>query len=883
MEGHGTGTVLGDPIEAQALLATYGQGRDEDRPLWLGSVKSNIGHTQAAAGVAGVIKMVMALRQGVLPRTLHVDEPSPQVDWSAGGVRLLREPVPWPGAGGVCRAGVSSFGISGTNAHVILQQAPTLGEVDNQTTQDTEAILVPVAPPQGQLAVVPWLLSAKSEDALREQAKRLQEHVLAHGELNAGDVGLSLATTRSTFEHRAVLIGSTSEDFHRDLGALAEGIPVPGVVRGVAGEGVLTVGIQETVEDIDGVVVSGSLRRDDGGLRRFLTSLAELHVQGVTVDWAAVFAGSGARRVELPTYAFQHQRYWPRVRHVPTGEWDSALAGAANSVEARFWEAVEQEDLQALASTLDIDDAPGQATLDDFLPVLSSWRRKHRQQSIVDGWRYQVSWRPVVELPTSVLSGTWLLVVPVGHTEDEWVTACMAMLSDSGTRVRQLTLTAADTDRDVLAERLRDLCIEDTVDGVDNQTTEISGVLSLLALAEGPLPEHPALAVGVALTVALVQALGDTGIHVPLWCATVGAVSVGRFDRIASSVQAQVWGLGRTVALEHPTRWGGLVDLPEAVDEAALGRLASVVAGLDDEDQLAVRSSGVLGRRVVRAPLGAAPASRWKPRGTVLITGGTGGVGAQVARWLARSGAEHLVLTSRRGPASPGAEELEAELTALGPRVSVLACDVSDRDDVARVLATLPAESAVTAVFHAAGVVQRTVVAETGMAGFAEVLRAKVLGATHLDDLLGGRGLDAFVVFSSMAAVWGSGSQGAYAAANAFLDALARQRRQRGLSGTSVAWGPWAGGGLVDAEAAEIMARRGMPVMDPELAISVLRQALDQDETFLAVVDVEWDRFVPAFTSVRSSALFKDLPEAVESWMPMLVGWMPTVRCYATA
>ncbi|MGS7456691.1 type I polyketide synthase, partial [Mycobacterium tuberculosis] len=218
VEGHGTGTTLGDPIEAQALLATYGQDRGEPgEPLWLGSVKSNMGHTQAAAGVAGVIKMVLAMRHELLPATLHVDVPSPHVDWSAGAVELLTAPRVWPAGARTRRAGVSSFGISGTNAHVIIEAVP----------------VVPRREAGWAGPVVPWVVSAKSESALRGQAARLAAYVRGDDGLDVADVGWSLAG-RSVFEHRAVVVGGDRDRLLAGLDELAGDQLGGSVVRGTA-------------------------------------------------------------------------------------------------------------------------------------------------------------------------------------------------------------------------------------------------------------------------------------------------------------------------------------------------------------------------------------------------------------------------------------------------------------------------------------------------------------------------------------------------------------------------------------------------------------------------------------------------------------------------
>lgn len=241
VEAHGTGTTLGDPVEAGALLATYGQGRDEDRPLWLGSVKSNLGHTQAAAGVTGVIKMVQAMRHEELPRTLHADTPTPHVDWSAGRVELLTEARPWPATDtGPRRAGVSAFGIGGTNAHVILEEAPRPPRSGQRTAAPPVPVPVQVSDPVQVPLPVPWLLSGADEAALRAQARELAGRLSTRPDLSAADVGFSLAVSRSALTHRAMVPAGDQGSTRAALIALAEGRDTVGPMRAVADPGLRT-------------------------------------------------------------------------------------------------------------------------------------------------------------------------------------------------------------------------------------------------------------------------------------------------------------------------------------------------------------------------------------------------------------------------------------------------------------------------------------------------------------------------------------------------------------------------------------------------------------------------------------------------------------------
>ncbi|MBQ1099153.1 SDR family NAD(P)-dependent oxidoreductase [Streptomyces sp. b94] len=1302
VEAHGTGTKLGDPMEAQALLATYGQDRDAGRPLWLGSLKSNIGHTQAAAGVGGIIKMIMAMRHGIMPRTLHVDRPSSHVDWSAGAVELLTEARQWPGAPErPRRAGVSSFGISGTNAHLILEQVPEPAERESAERESGDTS-----------GPVPWVLSARSEQALRAQAARLRDLVEADPSLSAADVGRALVTTRSLFEHRQVVLGTGRDDLLATLSAVAAGdengavsalagpvgrtvfvfpgqgsqwagmgrelwesspvfaermrecadalapyvdwslpdvlgdaealkrvdvvqpalwavmvslaelwrsygvepeavvghsqgeiaaatvagalsvedaakvvalrskailalsgrggmvsvalpaeevagrltdglsiatvngpssvvvsggvaeldallaaceeddvrarkVPVDyashsahveairdelgrvlagleprpakvpffstvtadwldtttldaeywytnlrrtvrfeEAVRSLAGQGfwcfveasphpVLTIGVEQTLDSAgaEGVeaVVTGTLRRDEGGLARFHRSAAEAFTAGVAVSLEAAFPGTGGRFVDLPTYAFQRQRYWmdapaetsaastsdhpllDAVIDLPDDAEHGGIVGSGRlSPERHPWLADHVVHGAVLVPSAVLAELAvwaahkaGCDTVDELTleaPLVLSRTADREIRVVVDarrtisvhsrgegdaGWTRNAvgvagtggadtgeqeslaAWPPAgaAGVPfedeydrlaaLGFTHGPLLRGLKQVWRRDDVLYAEVEPPTPDGAghgafRIHPALLHAAllplglgsvvDNDRAEgwLPHRFTDLRVgspgasalrvrlapagENTLSLTlaDQHGTPVGGVASLsLAPADvalltelgfdhqdslfrldwvpvpvpaggdggpyavldpgspGTSPGEPeavtaalggdtAVFTGLAelaasdgetppVVIAALDGAGADGEDTPaaveralhrvlrwtrqwltedrfsdarLVVVTRDAVHDGRHPR-TDPAAAAVWGFVRTAQTENPGRFT-LVDtdgLP-----ASRARLAAAVA--TGEAQLKIRDGQVSVPHLVHAP-DTAPGhdagdhtSSALGTGTVLITGGTSGLGAKLARHLvARHGAHRLLLTSRRGPSAPEAAALREELAGAGAHVDVVACDVTSRDSVAALIASVPAAHPLTAVIHCAGVLDDGVVQTLTEDRVVAVLAPKVRGAWHLHELTAHLDLSAFVLFSSVASVLGTAGQANYAAANAFLNGLAETRRATGLAATALCWGFWAErsemvADLVDADLVRLR-RQGVLPMASQEGLALFDAALTLDEPVL--------------------------------------------------
>ncbi|WP_346074498.1 SDR family NAD(P)-dependent oxidoreductase, partial [Streptomyces thermogriseus] len=606
-------------------------------------------------------------------------------------------------------------------------------------------------------------------------------------------------------------------------------------------------------------VASQHTRRSPGEpvdeVRAVMRAVGALHAAGQDLAWEHILPHGTP--TDLPTYAFQRQHYWiePARKHTGTRERSQA--------EDALWEAVANGETGRVAELLGTADDTAVAAL---LPHLAQWRARQDRAGDIPDWCYEETWEPSAPPRTApALHGHWLLVAPAAAGE---LTERLAgELTGAGASVHILS----PDDRATSAALIGDLTA-----ALGDEA--LGGVLSLTALDTAPHPDHPAVSTGAVQSLALVQALSDAKVRAPLWFITQGAVAARTTDAAPAPAQALVWGLGHAVALEHADRWGGLVDLPAApdgpqtgsdgtpdpLDTAVVRQLLATLAAHgtpDAEEHVAVRPTGRLVRRLRRAEVTPA-AGPWTPRGTVLITGGSGALAAHLARRLAARGAEHLVLASRRGPAADGAAELAAELETAGTRVTLAACDVTDRRQLAELLASLDRdETPLRSVFHTAGVLDDRLLGRMDAEALATAVAPKLAAAIHLHELTRDRDLDAFVLYSSAIGVLGNVGQANYAAANAALDALAARRRAEGLPAVSIAWGPWADGGMTHGAAENQLRRIGLAPMPAEQALDALDTVLAHGRTTV-VADIDWTDAAPSYTEGRNRPFLREIPEA---------------------
>ncbi|WUH77228.1 SDR family NAD(P)-dependent oxidoreductase [Streptomyces sp. NBC_00435] len=1011
VEAHGTGTPLGDPIEANALLATYGRERAADQPLWLGSLKSNIGHTQAAAGVGGIIKMVQAIHHGVMPQTLHADEPTPHVDWDTGALNLLTERRDWPALDRPRRAAVSSFGFSGTNAHIIIEQAP-----QPAPAEPAPAPAPPVAPP-----ALPYVLSAKSPQALRVQAEGIAALLAGDPGLDPLDLAYSLATTRSALRQRAVVVAADREELIGALASLAEeegGHAILGakdegrIAFMFTGGGAQRVGMaRELVATFPAFAAAFDEVCDalDEHLPRPLREVIESGDELDQIDYtlAGLFAVGVALFRLLETWGV-HPDYL--VGH-STGELIAAhLAGvlslpdAAVLVTARgrlmralpeggamvAVEATEEEVLGTLTGTdraviatinspnavvisgdaepvhavaeiwkargrstkvLPISHASHSPRMDPMLEEFRSIAKEltfHRPKfGIVstmtgkvepgDGWASADYWVDQIRNPVRFLDAVRTLeaegVTTLLELGPDGVLSAMAAASAeqavsiasmrkrkpeprtlvhalgvlhargvpvdwpaffAGTGARTADLPTYPFQRERFwLEPLAIAGPDREPDGADpvralhqvswipeavrpSARTAAWARLGRFPGAATELPSYEDLpAFGQALESGLaVQALlvvletagaperpaqralsllqewlaDDRFDGLRLVLVTRGAVATT--DTEAPDPEAAaVWGLVRSAQSEAPDRIV-LVDVDADADGNADADAELVPPSLltfllsADEPQAAVRAGRLRLPRLNRIRSSAVRKGPdgpvWTPGGTVLITGGTGVLGAAVARHLVTEhGVTHLLLAGRTGPRAAGAELLRTELTGLGATVRIAACDVSDREALAGLLGEIPADRPLSAIVHAAGVLDNGLLPAMTPHQLESVLRPKADAARHLHELTLDADLSAFVLFSSTVGLFGGPGQANYAAASAFLDGLAERRRAHGLPATSLAWGLWDVDGGINAGLGELdrarFARDGFVPIGAEEGLAVFDAATSVDRPAVTI------------------------------------------------
>ncbi len=580
-------------------------------------------------------------------------------------------------------------------------------------------------------------------------------------------------------------------------------------------------------------VVITTMHRDRSDLASVAAALGRLHLHGHSPSWRRLYPH--AHPVALPTYPFEHRRYWLTP---------AAAAEVSDPAEGVLWKAVDEGALDTVATTLGLSDT---SSLGSVVDGLRQWRKDLGDRSKANKLRYRIGWQTIVPQPFPPTRRRWLVLAFSGQADnDAWIAGLLARY---GADIEVLAIDPRDLERDSLTALLSSAATR----------TRCDGVVSFLALKEQTHPDFPAISAGLIATLCLAQAYGDSDLGVPLWVLTQSAVSVWTGDRAIEPGQAAVWGLGQSVCLEHPQWWGGLIDLPDLATPHHVEVLHTILTCPQTEDQLAIRAQGVSARRLQQAPLPTHRVRCWSASGTALVTGATGRLGQHIVRWLATAGASHLVLLSRSAAHNPQAATLEKELNTAGITTTLASVDMTDRNALADVIASIRSHHGpIRTVVHAAAAIGWHTVSEVGIEEFASNY-AKAVGADNLVDLLDDEPPETVILFSSAAATWGGARQGCYAAANAHLDALATRLRARGTTALSVAYGQWADQDAKPDKIVDYFGRIGLNPISPEAALGGLQHSLDADDTLITIADVSWNQFLDVFTARRAHPLLTEL------------------------
>nr|WP_053161338.1 type I polyketide synthase [Streptomyces caatingaensis] len=602
-------------------------------------------------------------------------------------------------------------------------------------------------------------------------------------------------------------------------------------------------------------VVTGSLRRDRDDTHTLLTHLAHLHTHAQKINWTT--HTTPHQHIDLPTYPFQHQRYW--LSTTTPGSTAANTRHELHAIDAQFWETVSNQDADALATTLDV---PPDTPLPELLPALHAWHQQQQQQNTITNWTYTITWKPLPPPTTPPhLHGTWLIPHPEDHTSLPLTQNILNVLHQHGAHTITLPLNHTHTNPEALAQHLNH-----TLTTHNQPPHTLTGLLSLLPLDETPHPDHPTLPTGLTLTLTLIQTLTQhPHITTPLWTITHNATSTHPHDPLTHPQQALTWGLGKTTALEHPHHWAGLIDLPHHPTPHTLHQHLPTALTQTTENQLAIRPNALHTPRLTPTTQPNTPTPKPTLHGTILITGGTGALATALAHHLTtHHQPHHIILASRQGPQAPNAHHHLKQLTHHNTHTTITTCDTSNKQQLTHLLNTIPPQHPLTTIIHTAGVNFGLAVADTTLHDLERAAAAKAVGASHLHELLQDYdSLEHFVLFSSGASAWGGAGHGAYATANAYLDALALHRQAQGLPATSIAWGAWDGAGMSADESTRTYLRsRGLSPMAPKLALAAFEHVLSthpQQNTVIA--DIDWATFAPIFTSQRPSPLISDIPE----------------------